>query len=107
VVTGKRSMENYLHPLAIEEARGIRVAFSATDSVSDLVARASLPAACSWGTLSMRSRKRLQYRTKKWLNTAAVERMTCARLAEQDPKGELISWLRVITWMSIGEGTGR
>jgi putative ATP-dependent endonuclease of OLD family len=95
-VTTRRSLENYLDPSAIEDAVGIQVSFSDTDPVADLVAHASLPAGCQWHQLSRRARKRLRYRTKKWLNTLAVDRMTPARMAEQDPAGEVESWLRAI-----------
>jgi hypothetical protein len=46
--------------------------------------------------LSRRARRRLRDKAKKWLNRDAVERMTPERLAERDPAGEVISWLRMI-----------
>jgi hypothetical protein len=69
------------------------VEFSALDPVADLVAQASLPISCQWSHLSHRTQRRLRYRTKKWLNTEAVDRMTPDLLAAQDPIGEVVSWL--------------
>ena len=95
-ITSKRSLENYLSPLAIEDAEGIRIAFSEFDSVADVAAQACLPLHCKWDLLSRRAQRRLRNKTKKRLNTKAVDRMTPARLAEQDPGGELAAWLRTI-----------
>ena len=99
-VTGHRALENYLHPLAIKEACSIKVAFSGTDSVAELVARSKLPTNCRWIELSHRTQKRLCYRAKKWLNTKAVDCMTPERLVEQDSGGEVVSWLRAIARLS-------
>jgi len=98
-VTNRRSLENYLHPQAIYEARGLNLTFSATDDVAEIVARtgfnpnAELP---SWDGLSRRTRRRRRDRAKAWLNTIAVERMTSTRLAESDPAGEVVHWLTTI-----------
>jgi hypothetical protein len=105
VITKKRSLENYLHPGAIFEARGITVEFSDVEIVADLVARrlhereGNQPA---WDNLSPRTRKRRRNRAKRWLNTTAVERMTAERLAERDPDGEIRSWLETIARMAAG-----
>lgn len=75
------------------------LAFSATDDVAELAARAGfVPSAelPSWGRLSRRARRRQRDRAKKWLNTDAVERMTYERLAESDSAGEIIRWLTTI-----------
>ncbi len=103
-MTRLRALENYLHPLAIEEAQGIKVKFSGMDPVASLVAQAGLELGCEWDTMSTRAQKRLCYRAKKWLNTLAVDRMTAARLVQQDPAGEVISWLvsaSSLTWRSV------
>lgn len=98
-VTGRRSLENYLHPQAIYEARGLNIPFAATDDVAEIIARqaftpnAELP---SWDGLSRRARRRQRDRAKSWLNTTAVERMTVARLTESDPTGEVVRWLTTI-----------
>lgn len=98
-VTGRRSLENYLHVEAIYEARGVQLQFSATDDVAELIAIASFrstPDCLSWDQLSRRARRRQRDRVKGWLNTEAVDRMTMARLAESDPDGEVIRWLTVM-----------
>jgi hypothetical protein len=98
-VTSRRSLENYLHPAAICEVRGVSLAYSADDDVADLSARALFTPssnAAAWEDLSRRARRRLRDRAKSWLNTTAVERMTVGRLREQDPDGEVAGWLRVI-----------
>jgi len=103
VITAKRSMESYLHVDAILEASGISIAFSDDDSLPELVARQANERheqAVCWEELSMRARKRLRYKAKKWLNTLAADRMTPARLAERDPSGELRSWLATIASLS-------
>jgi len=98
-VTGWRSLENYLHPAAIEAARGLRIAFSRFDDVADLAARADHTlryGAAAWQALSRRGRRRLRDRAKRWLNTTAVEPMTSTHLAESDPRGDIRRWFTVI-----------
>jgi hypothetical protein len=95
-LTSRRSLENYLHPSAIEDAAGVTAVFSKADSVAEVVARACLPEGVSWNDLSVRTHRRLRYRAKRWLNTIAVDQMTPARLAEQDPAGEVESWIHAI-----------
>lgn len=61
MVTTKRAMENYLHPRAILEARGVEVEFSDQDDVADVVARTCYeqrPHSTPWEVLPLRSRKR-------------------------------------------------
>lgn len=96
-LTGKRNLENYLHPAAILEVRGISIQFGEQDHVAELAARACyerLPQSPVWELLPARARKRLRERAKHWLNTAAAERMTPARLRDVDPQGEIVRWLR-------------
>ncbi|MGO8750972.1 MAG: ATP-dependent endonuclease [Thermoguttaceae bacterium] len=98
-LTLKRTLENYLDPSAIREALGIEVRFSDDDNVADMAARAIYARQGKpgpWESLPPRSRKRRRDRVKTLLNTAAVERMTLARLAERDPGGEIRSWLATI-----------
>ena len=96
-VTGKRSLENYLHPAAIQEALGVSLEFSDDDAVADLAARHLYNGDdILWKELPRRVQTRRRNRIKKWLHTRAVERMTAARLAEQDPQQEVVSWLRTI-----------
>lgn len=105
MATSKRSMENYLHPHAIREARGVEVAFSDEDDVADVVARAcyqQTPHSLPWEQLSLRAQKRHRNHMKNWLNTRAVDRMTPERLAERDPLGEVRLWLANIAELVRG-----
>jgi len=98
-VTQKRALENYLHPAAISECRLIHVEFGDQDDVAELVARqcfAQQEPTISWSALPGRSRKRLRNRAKSWLNAAAAERMTVARLAERNALDEVRAWLTTI-----------
>jgi hypothetical protein len=97
-VTGKRSLENYLHPQAILEARGLVLAYGDTRDVAQLAAKANfiVQDGTDWQGLSRRARRRLSDRAKIWLNTTAVQRMTLARLLERDPEGEIVGWLTAI-----------
>lgn len=97
-LTSKRSLENYLHPAAIQEARGITLAFGDAEDVPDLTARAVFEArhAAEWDLLSSRAKRRLRDRAKKWLNRLAAERMTPDRLAVRDPDGDVCRWLRTM-----------
>ena len=98
-VMAKRSLENYLHPLAISEARRIDVTFGDADDVATVVARRIWDEArkpLSWADVPLRARNRLRAKAKRWLNTEAVLRMTRERLAERDPTGEVLRWLAAI-----------
>jgi len=98
-ITAKRSLENYLHSAAIREAIGVTITFGDDDPVAELVTRQVYQQSNSptqWEDLSMRQRRRRRDRIKKLLNTAAAERMTIERLAERDPPGEVITWLKAI-----------
>lgn len=107
VVMSKRSLENYLAPIAVLEASGISIAISDDDNVPELVARRAHESQehhVPWEQLPIRARKRLRDKAKKWLNGRAVERMTPERLAESDPSGEVRTWLAIIANLS---GHGR
>lgn len=98
-VTGKRALENYLHPVAIQAASGLRLEFTAQDDVAELAARADFDRRydhSAWNGLSRRAHRRLRDRAKHWLNTMAVERMTPPLLADMDPEGEVASWFQAI-----------
>ncbi|MEQ8788672.1 MAG: ATP-dependent endonuclease [Pirellulaceae bacterium] len=102
-LTRKRSIENYLHPHALLRAGGQVVDFGDFDPVPDLVAKASFQQeqpAIPWETLSRRAHKRLINRVKRWLNTKVVEQMTFELLAERDPNGEVVSWLKTIAGLA-------
>jgi hypothetical protein len=105
VLTTLRTLENYIHPDAIFEVSGLRVEFSDDDDVADLVARQTYERRAGhlpWESLPARGRKRRRDKAKARLNTEAVERMTPQRLAEQDPKGEVRSWLETIARLARG-----
>jgi hypothetical protein len=98
-LTGKRSLENYLDSTAVFEAGQLPVAFTDDDYLPDLVARLEYEQrgrTIPWHQLPARTRKRRHNHAKRWLNTAAVDRMTAERLARRDPEGEVCSWLRTI-----------
>ena len=103
-ITGHRALENYLHPDAVREARGLNLAFSGQDDVAALAAQAmlSLHSPVAWESLSRRARQRVRNRAKAWLNTAAADRMTPERLAERDPAGEILMWLKTIGRFAAG-----
>ena len=54
------------------------------------------PHACPWDALASRARRRIAARSKRWLNTVAVNAMTLGLLHQRDPAGELLTWLRKI-----------
>jgi hypothetical protein len=97
-LTSKRAIENYLHPDAVGESADIEITFDDFDDVADVAAEVKFNQSKggSWGSLSRRARRRLRDKAKKWLNRDAVDRMTPERLAERDPAGEVIGWLRTI-----------
>jgi hypothetical protein len=101
-VTKKRSLENYLHPAAIQEACGIELAFSDDDLVADLVAERlyGRKDEAPWAELPRRTQARRRNRVKKVLHIRAAERMTPQRLAQRDPKGEVRSWLEAIAHLA-------
>jgi hypothetical protein len=95
----KRSLECYLHPAAISAAGGDRVEFGDDDSVADRVIRTWLNPGLRnipWTGLPRRTRRRLANKAKGWLCTTAADHMTAELLAERDPSGEVIRWLRTI-----------
>lgn len=99
MLTGKRSLENYLHPEAILAAGEMQVAFDDFDPVAEIVAKRlyqSRSEETRWERLSSRTRKRMAYRAKIWLNTDVVEHMTPELLLQRDPQREVLSWLRTI-----------
>jgi len=98
-VTGKRSLENYLHPQTIYQARGVWVSLTDDSDVADLVAMAILRRKGflgDWTSLPIRTRKRLRAQAKHWLNREAVEPMTPELLHRSDPDGEVVCWLQAI-----------
>jgi len=102
-LTGRRHAENYLHADAIFKAHGLRVAFGPDDDLPELVARRTyslLRGQHPWHEIPSRKRRQMKHRAKRWLNTDAVDAMTPQLLAEQDPSGDVRSWLEAIAWLA-------
>jgi len=98
IMTRKRAMENYLHPLAILEACGIDLNFDDDTDVAGMLALSMMVRGgeSCWRELPCKRQKRLHDRAKKGLNVKAVQFMTPALLAHRDPEGEVIGWLQMI-----------
>ena len=108
VLTRKRSLENYLHPLAISLAGAIDVAFDDFDSVAEMTAKRLHQRGVNetpWELLSRRARSRMTHRAKRWLNTEVADQMTPDLLKERDPDGEVISWIQSISRLAKSGGT--
>ena len=101
IMTKKRAVENYLHPLAILEACGIELAFDDDADVASLLALKMMERSGegSWCDLPSKRQRRLHDKAKKVLNGKAVQRMTSSLLALRDPEGEVIGWLKRIGQM--------
>lgn len=98
-LTSKRSLENYLHPLALVRAGGVPLEFDDEACVADRVARQQFTAAHDdppWDRLSRRTRARFINRAKRWLNTVAVEHLSRELLEQSDPQHDVLHWLRTI-----------
>ena len=104
VLTSKRSLENYLHPSAVREVCGIELVFADDDPVADLIAQRlyAHQDEVPWQELPRRTLTRRRNRVKKWLHAKVVDRMTPRRLVEQDPQGEVVSWLKMIASLASG-----
>ena len=98
MLTRKRAIENYLHPLAIREALEIDVTFGDFEDVAEIVARATLRSRGNsrWDEIPGRGQRKLRERAKLRLHRHAVPRMTPVLLAERDPDGEVKGWLTAI-----------
>ena len=98
-VTSHCSIENYLHPDAIESFFRIRVSCPAESSIVDAIADSLLARTCATldrSQLSRRGRRRLKLQIKRKLNHDVVLQMTPVMLDESDPHGEVRSWLTAI-----------
>ncbi len=99
-LTGKREIENYLHPDAIREEFGVEIIFGDNDRVPEIVAaavhRASRDAVRPWNELELEIVERKISNAKKRLNLGAVKRMTIARLLVSDPDKHLENWLAIV-----------
>lgn len=95
-LTRKRSLENYLHPHAIAAACGVTIYLTDETPVAEAVVCAQPAWQAAWPTLLYRARQRLIFRTKRRLNTLAVDQMTAELLAQRDPAGEVLGWFHAI-----------
>ena len=99
LVTSKRSLENYLHLVAIYAAGGGLLDVQDQADIALSFARRSFlarPHDCEWEALPMKARRRMAATAKKWLNSAAVDFMSLELLRDRDPQGELLIWIRAI-----------
>jgi putative ATP-dependent endonuclease of OLD family len=101
VLTSKRAVENYLHPVAVLEACNIDLTFDDDTDVASLLALKMMERSgeTSWHQLSGKRQRRLHEKAKKMLNVKVAQRMTRALLAERDVRGEVVGWLRTIRQM--------
>lgn len=103
VHTSKRELENYLHSDAITLARP-EITFSTARSdfedLPEVVARSLHEFSDSdvpWEELPDEKVKKKESAAKRWLNTEAAAKMTPELLADSDPNGDVVGWLRKIT----------
>lgn len=102
VHTSKAELENYLHPTAITAVRSdvVLSTINDFDDVPSLVAQQVQLASelgNLWVDLDDDKKSKKVSRAKAWLNKDAAIQMTPELLAESDPNGEIIGWLREIT----------
>ncbi len=95
-LTRKRSLENYLHPQAVAAVCGVTIDLTDDTPVAEAVVQAQPEWQAAWPTLPYRTRQRLIFRTKRRLNTLAVDQMTAELLAQRDPAGEVLGWFYTI-----------
>ena len=96
-LTGKRTMENYLHPNLINTAYNINITFGDDDDVPRLVAQRvyelqNLPRA--WDTLEKDKQDKKISQRKKRLNDEIASQMTYRLLSERDVNKDIEKWLR-------------
>ena len=101
-LTGKRHLENYIHPQALHRVRGLQIEYGLDDDLPELVAQRTydlLGGIYPWQEIPSRKRRQLKHRAKRFLNAEVVDAMTPDLLAEQDPAGDVQSWLEAIAWL--------
>jgi putative ATP-dependent endonuclease of the OLD family len=99
ILTGKREMENYLHPDAIAASLGINLVYTDFDDVPNIVAEAVHIAGGGqeqWGTLDEEKKRKKVSRVKRRLNSEATLAMTPALLTAVDPRGDVRGWFNSI-----------
>lgn len=108
MLTDKKEMENYLHTNAIKDARAdVDIQVDKFADVPELAAKALHDASDSqngWDELTDEKKGKKVSKTKKWLSTDAVEKMTPELLAKRDPKGEVRGWFTKMAELMNGQG---
>ncbi len=99
ILTGKREIENYIHPDAISAALGISIQVDDFSDVSDAVAEqlhVVNGGQNAWENLDPDKKKKKTSRAKRRLNNEAVLAMTPERLNLIDPDNHVREWLSEI-----------
>lgn len=100
MLTSKKEIENYIHPLAIQRVRpDIVIKHSDFDDIPALVAQTihtSSESQYSWVELSEDKKEKKISSAKNWLNSEASNAMTPEMLNEIDQSGDVRSWMAVI-----------
>ena len=98
--TTKKELENYLHPDSIKSiAASFPNAIADFDDVPLMLAQTLHTAdanAPAWSTVTQEKREEKASRAKRRLNRECVDRMTVALLAQSDPNGEIMGWLKAV-----------
>ena len=103
ILTGKREMENYLHPTAISNVYPeATVLFGDFDDVPLTVAKAIHDSSDSekpWNEVTPKKKSEKSRKAKIWMNQQAVLAMTPEMLNEIDPAGEVVGWFDQLSRM--------
>ena len=94
-LTGKREIENYLHPNAIQAALGVEVSFGDNDDVALIVAQAVHEASDSpkpWAEVDEPGREKKASNAKRRLCREAAAKTTLLMLRERDADREVEGW---------------
>lgn len=101
-ITNQREMENYIHYEAINDEFGLTLTagFSDFDDVPTIIAKAvheESDSEVDWDDVSDKKQRQKESKAKKRLNRGAVDYMSLLRLAEIDPHGEVLTWVKEIS----------
>ena len=100
ICTGKRELENYLHPDAIKVIEpSFPDVIADFDDVPLMLAEAlhrANPTAPPWDSVDPKKKKEKASKGKRHLNTEAADIMTVTMLSVSDPAHEIEGWLRSI-----------
>ena len=98
--TTKKELENYIHPDAIKPiAPSFPNTIASFDDVPLMLAQAihtADPNAPPWNNVTDDNKKRKASKAKRHLNQECAEKMTVTLLAQSDPGGEILSWLKAV-----------